>query len=159
MWKGVKIQTKRKRKNFERRKMSTSLFYSTKNEVEQKHATAKKEKKKKEKRNYYPSFLYFQLLNNLSPFTNISLKLSSCNNFSFKKKKSTNFVVFFKTLHIISLWKLKKKESISIQGHPKQNFYLKCQSPRKKKSFFGMIKMFSIKKEKWCNNSGLNIWC
>ena len=158
MWKGVKIQTKRKRKNFERRKMSTSLFYSTKNEVEQKHAT-KKRKKKKEKRNYYPSFLYFQLLNNLSPFTNISLKLSSCNNFSFKKKKSTNFVVFFKTLHIISLWKLKKKESISIQGHPKQNFYLKCQSPRKKKSFFGMIKMFSIKKEKWCNNSGLNIWC
>ena len=158
MWKGVKIQTKRKRKNFERRKMSTSLFNSTKNEKGSKGMLQKKKQKKK-KRNYYPSFLYFQLLNNLSPFTNISLKLSSCNNFSFKKKKSTNFVVFFKTLHIISLWKLKKKESISIQGHPKQNFYLKCQSPRKKKSFFGMIKMFSIKKEKWCNNSGLNIWC
>jgi len=50
----LKIQTKRKRKNFERRKMSTSLFNSTKNEKGSKGMLQKKNKK----RNYYPSFLY-----------------------------------------------------------------------------------------------------
>ena len=75
------------------------------------------------------------------------------------QKKSTNSVAFFRQLctHYPPL-KFEKKESISVQGYPKQNFYLKSQSPRKKNSFFGKIKMFSIKEEKW-SNFGLNLWC
>ena len=145
------------------KKKETFTLSLIQNDKEQKYAT------KTKKRNYYHSFFtsrpitffqpFFQIITSFFFFKSISPSYNS-NIFSSLQKKSTNSVAFFRQLctHYPPL-KFEKKESISVQGYPKQNFYLKSQSPRKKNSFFGKIKMFSIKEEKWSNKFGLNLWC